>query len=271
MQSITPHPRLRSVFTLCWMVGGAALTLGGCVSQQTYDTARHEVKTRTGELAQTQADIHSLEQEREAAHLANQRDERTLANLKSELKTIQASYDQLHKANQAKLALLEHNIAALRAKHQAMLKEIGDTKRIEKRLEALTTLRDRTMGTQQSGPEAQATPVDISSPEQHMVAVITPQPSQADASSLPPIPATVPAQLPPAPPTAAAPAPATSSAAPAAVAPATPNAPAKVSQAPAAAAAPPAPRPVPAAPPAEESWFSSVTGWFSSLIDWLWA
>jgi hypothetical protein len=51
----------------------------------------------------------------EEAHLANQRDERALAALKSELRQIQASYDQIHKANQAKLALLEHNIAALRA------------------------------------------------------------------------------------------------------------------------------------------------------------
>ncbi|ODT44912.1 MAG: hypothetical protein ABS70_04375 [Nitrospira sp. SCN 59-13] len=268
MQAITRHPRLTSVFTLYWIVGGAALTLGGCVSQQTYDTARHEVKARAGELAQTQADILSLEQERDAAHLANQRDERTLASLKNELKNIQASYDQLHKANQAKLALLEHNIASLRAKHQAMLKEISDTKRIEKRLEALTTLRERTMGTQQSGPEAQAMPIDTSSPEQHMVAVITPQPSLADTSSLPPIPPTVPAQIAPAPTTTAAPAPPAFPAASAAAAPATPNAPAKVSQVP---VAPSTARPTPAATPAEESWFSSVTGWFSSLIDWLWA
>ncbi|MGC3973211.1 MAG: hypothetical protein QM771_02335 [Nitrospira sp.] len=270
MQSITRQPRLTSIFALCWMVGGAALTLGGCVSQQTYDTARLEVKTRAGELAQTQADIHSLEQERDAAHLANQRDERTLANLKSELKNIQASYDQLHKANQAKLALLEHNIVALRAKHQAMMKEISETKRIEKRLEALTTLRERTMGTQ-PGPEALATPVNTGLPEQHMVAVITPQPSQADTSALPPAPATIPAELPPAPATAAIPAPATAPAAPAAAAPSTPNVPTKVSQAPTAAAPPQAARPILPTTPVEESWFSSVTGWFSSLIDWLWA
>ncbi|ULA60349.1 MAG: hypothetical protein LZF60_230085 [Nitrospira sp.] len=268
MQSITPYPRLAFVFTLCWMVGGAALTLGGCVSQQTYDTARHEIKTRAGELAQTQADIHNLEQERDAAHLANQRDERALANLKHELKTIQASYDQLHKANQAKLALLEHNIAALRAKHQAMLKEISETKRIEKRLEALTTLRERTMATQQPGPEAYVTPVDTVQQEPHMVAVITPQPSQAETPSTAPTPAAAPSSTIPAPSVTVAPAPSTASPATAVAAPAAPNAPAKVSQA---AATPPAPRPVPAPAPQDESWFSSVTGWFSSLIDWLWA
>ena len=268
MQSIIPCPRLASAFTLCWMVGGAALTLGGCVSQQTYDTARHEVKTRAGELAQAQADIHSLEQERDAAHLANQRDERALASLKDELKNIRASYDQLHKANQAKLALLEHNIATLRAKHQAMMKEISETKQIEKRLETLTTLRERTMATQQSESEAQVTPVDTIQQEPHMVAVITPQPSQAETSSPPSIPATAPAHMPSA---TAAPAPTTPASAPAVATPATPEPPTKVSQAPAASVAPPAPRPVPAAAPQEESWFSSVTGWFSSLIDWLWA
>ena len=85
-----------------------------------------DMKSKRGpnELAQTQAEIQSLEQQRDATHLANQRDERALANLKSEMKKIQVSYDQLHKTNQAKLAALEHNIAALRSRHQAMLKEI---------------------------------------------------------------------------------------------------------------------------------------------------
>lgn len=268
MQAITPYPRLASVFTLCWIVGGAALTLGGCVSQQTYDSARHEVKERAGELAQTQADIHSLEQERDAAHLANQRDERALATLKSELKQIQGSYDQLHKANQAKLALLEHNIAALRARHQAMMKEISETKRIEKRLETLTTLRERTMATQQSGPEAQIRPVDTIPQESLTIAVITPQPSQAKTPSALPTPAAAPSPTTPAPSATVVPAPSTPPSAPAVAAPAASNAPANVSQA---AAAPPAPRPVPTATPQDESWFSSVTGWFSSLIDWLWA
>ena len=262
MQSLTPYPRLASVFTLCWVVAGAALTLGGCVSQQTYDTARHEQKTRAGELAQTQADIHSLEQERDAAHLANQRDERALASLKNELKHIQASYDHLHKANQAKLALLEHNIAALRAQHQAMMKEISETKRIEKRLEALTTLRERTLATQQPRPEAQATPVDTVPQESRMLAVITPQPSETETSSALPGPGPAPSQTTPAASTTLSPASATPSA------PAAPNVPAKMSQA---SAAPPTARPVPAAVPQDESWFSSVTGWFSSLINWLWA
>lgn len=275
MQSITPCPQpapvsslnIRAV-TLYWMLGSAALTLGGCVSQQTYDTARHEVKARAGELAQTQADIQGLEQERDAAHLANQREERALANLKGELKKIQTSYDQLHKANQAKLALLEHNIAALRARHQAMLKEISETKRIEKRLEALTAQRERTMATQQSGPEAHVTTVDNTPEAPHLVAVITPQPSQPEASpALPTAPAPS-SSTPAAPATNVAPAPAPSQSTPVVAPPTAPAAPAKVTPTP---AAPAAPRPATAAAPQEESWLSSVTGWFSSLIDWLWA
>ena len=263
MQSITPCPRLAAAsalkirsITLCWMVGSAMFLLAGCVSQQTYDTARLEVKTRAGELAQTHADIQSLEHERDAADLANQREERALANLKSELKKIQVSYDQLHQTNQAKLALLEHNIAALRIKHQAMLKEIDETKRIEKRLEALTAKREQTMAPQQSGPEAHVTTVDSIPQEPQMVAVITPQSPAIEASATRPIPATTPSQTTPAPAASVAPVSAT------------PSAPAKVSQTP---AAPATPRPAPAAAPQEESWFSSMTGWFSSLIEWLWA
>ncbi len=275
MHLITPCPRpapaptltIRAI-TLCWMVGSAALTLGGCVSQQTYDAARHEVKTRSGELAQTQTDIQNLEQERDAAHLANQREERALANLKGELKKIQASYDQLHKANQTKLALLEQNIATLRARHQAMLKEISETKRIEKRLEALTAQREHTIAPQQPGAEAHVTTVDSIPQEPHMVAVITPQPSQAETLSTPPIPAATPSQSLPAPATSVAPAPATPQSTLVVAAPTTPSTPAKASQT---APAPASPHPATAAAPQEESWFSSVTGWFSSLIDWLWA
>lgn len=268
MQSMTPCPRFASVFTLCWMVGGAALTLGGCVSQHTYDTARHEVKTRAGELAQTQNDIHSLEQERDAAHLANQRDERTLANLKDELKKIHASYDQIHKANQAKLALLEHNIAALRARHQAMVKEIGETKRLEKRLEALTAEREQTMAPVEAPTDAHATMIDHVQPAPPIVAVLTPQPSPAESSTASPAPAATPTQT--SAPTAANLAPATTVPQPApTVAPPAPSpAPAQVAQAP---VAPAAPRPATATAPQEDSWFSSVTGWFSSLLNWIWA
>jgi outer membrane murein-binding lipoprotein Lpp len=135
MQVITPRPILATAsprnirpIALFWMLGVGTLMLGGCVSQQTYETARHEVKTRATELAQTQADIQSLEQQREETHLANQREERSLATLKGELKKIQLAYEQLHKSNQAKLAALEYSIVALRARHQAMLKEISETK-----------------------------------------------------------------------------------------------------------------------------------------------
>jgi len=242
--------------------------LGGCVSQQTYETARHEVKTRAAELAQTQADIQSLEQQREETHLANQHEERSLATLKSELKKIQLAYEQLHKSNQAKLTALEYSMAALRARHQAMLKEISETKRIEKRLEALTAQHEHTMAATQSGPEARVTPVDGSPQEPHMVAVITPQTPQVDSRPNPAAPAPA-ASLAPAPPAAsAATTPAVPQPAPVVATPPSPSTPAKAAQAP---AAPQAPRPATAAAPQDESWFSSVTGWFTSLFDWIWA
>ncbi len=244
--------------------------LGGCVSQRTYDAAKQEVNTRANELAQTQSDIKGLEQQREEAHLANQRDERALATLKSELKQIQASYDQIHKANQAKLALLEHNIAALRARHQAMVKEIGETKRLEKRLEALTAEREQTMAPVEAPTDAHATMIDHVQPAPTMVAVLTPQPSPAESSTASTAPAATPTPTQTSAPTATNLAPATTVPQPApTVAPPTPSpAPAKVAQAP---VAPTAPRPATATAPQEESWFSSVTGWFSSLLNWMWA
>ncbi|HRC43455.1 MAG TPA: hypothetical protein PLT27_05335 [Nitrospira sp.] len=275
MQANTPRPILATTsprslrpIALCGMLGAAACMLGGCVSQQTYETARHEVKTRAAELAQTQADIQSLEQQREETHLANQHEERSLATLKSELKKIQLAYEQLHKSNQAKLTALEYSMAALRARHQAMLKEISETKRIEKRLEALTAQHEHTMAATQSGPEARVTPVDGSPQEPHMVAVITPQTPQVDSRPNPAAPAPA-ASLAPAPPAAsAATTPAVPQPAPVVATPPSPSTPAKAAQAP---AAPQAPRPATAAAPQDESWFSSVTGWFTSLFDWIWA
>lgn len=273
MQVITPRPILETAsprnirpIARCWMLGVAALMLGGCVSQQTYETARHEVKTRAAELAQTQADIQSLEQQREETHLANQREEHSLATLKGELKKIQLAYEQLHKSNQTKLAALEYNIAALRARHQAMLKEISETKRIEKRLEALTAQHEHTMATTQSGPEARVTTVDGSPQEPHLVAVITPQTPQVDSTPTLATPAPAASQAPPA--ASAATTPAVPQPAPVVAAPASPNTAAKAAQAP---AAPPVSRPATAAAPQDESWFSSVTGWFTSLFDWIWA
>ena len=275
MQAITPRPILATAsprnirpIARCWMLGFAALMLGGCVSQQTYETARHEVKTRAAELAQTQADIQSLEQQREETHLANQREERSLAALKGELKKIQLAYEQLHKSNQTKLAALEYNIAALRARHQAMLKEISETKRIEKRLEALTAHHEHTMATSQSGPEARVATVDGSPQEPHMIAVITPQTPQVDSTPPPAAPAPTASQPSTPPAASAATTPAVPQPATVVAAPAPASTPAKAAQAP---ATPPAPLPATAAAPQDDSWFSSVTGWFTSLFDWIWA
>ncbi|MBS0170288.1 MAG: hypothetical protein JSR62_08015 [Nitrospira sp.] len=258
-----PTPR---AITLCWILGSAALMLGGCVSHRTYDAAKHDLKTSANELAQTQSDIHGLEQQRDEAHLANQRDERALTALKSELKTIQASYDQIHKANQAKLALLEHNIVALRARHQAMLKEIGETKRLEKRVAALEAERGQSVAPVDATADGHATMIDHAHPATPVVAVVTPEPVSVESALSSPAHTAAPVQ-PTVPPSASLTSPATTPAP--IVAPSTASpAPAKVAQA---ASAPPAPRPATAAAPQEESWFSSVTGWFSSLLNWIWA
>ena len=68
-------------------------------------------KARANELAQAQAELQTLEEQRDATQQANQRDERTLGDLKGELQKIKSSFDQIRKTNQAKLT-------ALRAHHR---------------------------------------------------------------------------------------------------------------------------------------------------------
>lgn len=256
------HPGNIRRIALCWMVGSAALTLG-CVSQQTYNSARQEVKEQSTALAQTQAEIQVLEQQRDDAHAANKRDEQALADFRNEIAKIQASYDQIQKANQAKLAALRHNIAALHARHQAMLKEISETKRYEQRLQAITEQQAQ----QAAGPDAHVIQTESAPQEQRLVAVITPQSNRADnqATTL----GTTPPQaadkqtagvIPPAAAPQATPAIVATSAAP--------GTPAKI--APAAPVAPPSQTPAPPSAPQDDSWFSSLTGWLTSLFDWLW-
>lgn len=272
MQSTLPSRTCNTVSLLairqiarCWMVAGAILMLGGCVSQQTYDSARQEAKARANELAQAQAEIQSLEQQRDAAHAANQRDEHALGNLKSELQNIRASFDRIRKSNQAKLAALQQSIASLRARHQAMLKEISETKRHEKKLEALTSQHEQTMATTPPGPEAHVTPVDGLQQEPRLVAVITPQSTQTEESPSHTSPTPSPFQRDvPITPTLSS-STATPHTAPTIVTiPAPTNVPEKT-----AAVTTAAPNIPPA--PQNESWFSSMTGWLTSMFDWIWS
>jgi hypothetical protein len=272
MQSTLPSRTCNTVLLLiirritrCWMVAGAILTLGGCVSQQTYDSARQEAKARANELAQAQAEIQSLEQQRDAAQAANQRDERALGNLKSELQDIRASFDRIRKSNQAKLAALQQSIASLRARHQAMLKEISETKRHEKKLEALTAQHEQTMATMPLSLEAHVTAVDGLQQEPRLVAVITPRSTQPEESPS----YTSPAPGPSRPDVPIAPTVSSSTATPPTASTivttsAPTNVPAKTAAVTTAASnIPPASQ--------NESWFSSMTGWLTSMFDWIWS
>jgi hypothetical protein len=264
---VSASPSFVHPIVLCWLVGTASLTLGGCVSTQTYESAQQEAKTRATELAQAQADIQGLEQQRDAAHAANQRDERALASLKNELHSIQASFDQIRKDNQARLADLQHRIAVLRARHQLMLKEISETKRYEKQLETLTAQRERAMAPISAGLDGRVTTVDGHESEPRMVAVITPRSPQADALL------SSPAPVPSAPETPAAATASPSTAAPQTASTASPaavpvNNPVK--PAPMKSAAAPSTANMPAASH-NDSWFSTMTEWLASMFDWIWS
>lgn len=275
MQSITPrrtlvaaHPRNLRRIALCWMVGSAVLTLG-CVSQQTYDHARQEAKEHSNELAQTEAEIQSLEQQRDATHAANQRGEQTVSNLKSEIKKLQVSFDQIQKANQAKLAALRLNIAALRSRYQTMVKEINDTKRNEQRLQAITAQQIQEMAHRPAGPEAHVATAESIPQEQQMVAVITPQLPEADHSTAMPSLKITPSQATDAPAAGMPVLTAAPQTTPSVVAsPAPSSVPAKTVQA--APVTTPSPNQTSPSAPQNDSWFSGLTGWLTSLFDWLW-
>lgn len=253
---------------LPWIITGTVLTLGGCVSQQTYESAREETKTQANELSQVQAEIQSLAQQRDETHAANQRDERALGILNSELKSMRVSLEEIRKSHQAKLAAIRHSIAALRAQHQAMLKEISETKRYEKQLEALTARHEQAMATIPTGPEAPVTTVNGLQQEPRMVAIITPQlPPQGLSPAVSPTPAASPLDgsalsgLNPSMATSQTTSTMAAAATPASV-PATP-APVAAASASPTAGIPPGPK--------NESWFSSMTGWLTSMFDWLWS
>ncbi|QOJ34521.1 MAG: hypothetical protein HRU82_05960 [Nitrospira sp.] len=255
--------------TIGCLVGGTALILSACVSQHTYSQVKQQANAQADELTEAQTAIQELERERDRLHATNRREELALAKLKQEIKEVQVSYEDIHKANQAKLETLRLNIANLRARYQTMLREINQTKQLERRLEAVTARYEQEMAKQ---PAAQAV-IPTSGTEGHqdldLVAVITPQPSQiqlstsaagstsqaGEAAEAPgnssPGPALAPQLQPP---TASATSPATAAAKP-----------------PLAAAGPKPVSPAAAhAPAQEESWFSNFTGWLTSLLDWLW-
>jgi hypothetical protein len=254
----------------CWIIGSAVLTLG-CVSQQIYDNARQEAQEHAGELAQVKGDIQSLEQQRDATHAANQRGEKTLSNLKSEIRQLQVSLDQIQKTNQAKLAALRLNIAALRARHQAMVKEISDTKRYERRLQAITAQQMEEMAHLPAGPEPHVAMMESIPQKPPMVAVVTPEVPEADHSTtmtplnLSPSQATDTSTAGLTAPVAAPP----QTAASVAPSPAAPSSiPAKAVQA--APMTAPAPNHSTPSAPQEDSWFSGLTGWLASLFGWIW-
>jgi hypothetical protein len=264
-RSTIARPRTIRCVSICWMAISTALSMGGCVSQETYDIARHEAKAKANELAQAQAELQTLEEQRDATHAANQRDEHTLSDLKGELQKIKSSFDQIQKTNQAKLTALEHTIAALRARHQAMLKEIAETKQYEKKLEALTARHERELASMPGGHVAN---VDGLPQEPRMIAVITPQSPQPGGAPSIVFPTPAPSQL-DAPSTidanaAAAPAPLTTAA------PTTPG-PSNIlaKTGPASATASPTTSIPPA--PQNESWFSNMTGWLASMFEWIWS
>ena len=247
-----------------------AVSLVGCVSKSRYESVATEMDGLRAELARGQAEVQSLEQQRDALQKLNRDGERLLAAIRTELQRARAGYEE-YKAEQSRLESLKAKAKALQSEQQKHMQGMKAAKREELKMQAVIDRYEKDM---QQVPDigdvlriSQSTESKDDSAK--LVATVTPlasdRPSPMSASPSKTQPASTPVPAPHVTASAVSPDPA------AANTPAAVNAPA---QAPAAPAQTEAAKP-PVAPasnrhqaPAEESWIGSVTGWLSSLWGW---
>ena len=241
-----------------------AISLVGCVSKSQYETVATEMDGLRADLSRAQAEIQTLEQQRDALQKVNLDGERLLAAIRAELQQARAGYAE-YKAEQDRLNALKAKARALQSEHQKHMQGIKAAKRDELRMQAVIDRYEKDL---RQVPDigdmlrvSQATPSDDDG--SHLVATVTPIPSDRSSSmNVSPSKA-----QPPVPPTPQVTAGVGISPSPAALTPPVP-APTAPTQTASATNPPAAPAPKQRQGPAEESWIGSLTGWLSSLWGW---
>jgi len=241
------------------------LSLVGCVSQSTYESATSEADNLRMELNRVRMEIGTLEEQKEGLHKLALKGETVLAGIRSELQRARESYAE-HNAKLNQLSALQDKARTLSQQRNAYSQDIKTAKKNAIKLQADIKRYEREVGLIPDGVESlqvsQTFEVDSSTPK--IVATVSPLSSMPSPTSLNPTP-----NLPPSGSTPSAILPVgTSKASPqlpevSTVPP--PSQPSKPISGPAVSTA--------AAPhqqqPADESWIASLSGWFSSIWDWL--
>jgi hypothetical protein len=243
-----------------------AVSLVGCVSKSRYESVATEMDGLRTDLAQGQAEVKALEQQRDTLQKLNLDGERLLAAIRTELQRARAGYEE-YKAEQGRLEVLKAKAKALQTEQQKHLQGMKAAKREEVKMQAVIDRYEKEM--QQVPDIGDVLRVSQSSEPKEdgsrLVATVTPLASDPLSSMN-----AAPSKAQP----ASSPAPEPHLAATGAVAPAPAatavSAPAPAAPAQTATAKPPAvPASNPHQAPVDESWMGSFTGWLSSLWGWL--
>lgn len=210
-------------------------TVVGCVSQQTYDTARGEVEQLRRTLEKERVDVQDLEQEIASLHSTSQQSETELATIRT---AIQRALDLATLTRQRadeKLAALQTQVAYLVNQSRSLSRELSDARQESASLQASVSRYKSELDELRPFPRPVSTmPMQPTAPTPVPLTASTPVPTLPPAAT----PAAAPAQ------------------------PAQDNA--------GAATRPPVIRPTKTAPTeVDDSWTGMVKGWVSSLWDWI--
>ena len=239
------------------------LSLVGCVSQSTYDTATSEADDIRTELNRTRMEIQTLEEQKEGLHKLALKGETVLAGIRTELQRARESYAQ-HKAKLNKLSALQDKARTLSQQRTTYTQDIKTAKKNAVKLQADINRYEKEVGLIPGGVESLkvSQTSEVSSDTSKIVATVSPLSSipsptppnpnlpQSDSTPSPILPVVTSQVSPQSPDVSAFP---------------TQSQPSKPVSA-ITASTTPAPRPQ---QPVDESWIASLSGWFSSVWDWL--
>jgi|GEM_PF-1202362 len=262
-----PLPPASTSRPLIWRIctGTAVLlSLVGCVSQSTYDTATSEADDIRTELNRTRMEIQTLEEQKEGLHKLALKGETVLAGIRTELQRARESYAQ-HKAKLNRLSALQDKARTLSQQRTTYTQDIKTAKKNAVKLQADINRYEKEVGLIPGGVESLkvSQTSEVSSDTSKIVATVSPLSSTTSPTPLNPAPSlsqsdSTPSPILPVGTNQVSPQSPDLSAFP------TPSQPSKPVSGTTASTAP-APRPQ---QPVDESWIASLSGWFSSVWDW---
>lgn len=240
------------------------LSLVGCVSQSTYETATSDADNIRTELNRARMEIQTLEEQKEGLHKLALKGETVLAGIRTELQRARESYAQ-HKAKVNKLSALQDKARTLNQQRNTYTQDIKTAKKNAVKMQAVINRYEREIGLVPDGVESLKVPqtFEVSSDTSKIVATVSPLSSIPSPASIDPAPSlpqsdSTPSAIPPVGTSKVSPQSSDIAAFP------TPSQPSNPVSATIASTAP-ASRPH---QPTDESWIGSLSGWFSSIWDW---